>query len=120
MASTVTATSVYPTNHYQRTYNITSIPGNCSYHTFTIRPAAELFPQGFYRLVPVKVYVTTSIIEIMSLPFSGTKTKSSGVVSAIRKQLLQLDLKPVKRVLVKFDPFGHNAITSRYVFALVL
>lgn len=49
----------------------------------------------------------------MSLPFSGSKSKSSGVVSAIRKQAFLLNLKPVKKVLVKFDPFGVNAVTAR-------
>ncbi|VVC36974.1 Ribosomal protein L53, mitochondrial [Cinara cedri] len=49
----------------------------------------------------------------MSLPFSGSKSKSTGVVSAIKKQSLLLNLKPVKKVLIKFDPFAQNAVTAR-------
>ncbi|KAF0773961.1 39S ribosomal protein L53, mitochondrial [Aphis craccivora] len=49
----------------------------------------------------------------MSLPFSGSKSKSAGLVSAIRKQTLQLNLKPVKKVLVKFDPFHQNSAVAR-------
>ncbi|XP_050425031.1 uncharacterized protein LOC126836073 [Adelges cooleyi] len=49
----------------------------------------------------------------MSLPFSGSKSKSAGVFSAIRKQTQLLNLKPAKKVLVKFDPFGENAVTVR-------
>jgi len=49
----------------------------------------------------------------MSLPFSGSKSRSSGVASAIKKQAFSLNLKPVKRVFVKFDPFGENAVTAR-------
>jgi len=49
----------------------------------------------------------------MSLPFSGSKSKSAGLVSAIRKQVFLLNLKPVKRVFVKFDPFTKNAVTAR-------
>ncbi|XP_050524467.1 39S ribosomal protein L53, mitochondrial [Daktulosphaira vitifoliae] len=49
----------------------------------------------------------------MSLAFSGSKSKSAGVVSAIRKQTLLLNLKPIKKVSVKFDPFSQNAVTVR-------
>jgi len=45
--------------------------------------------------------------------FSGSKSKSAGIVSAIKKQVFLLNLKPVKRVSVKFDPFAENAVTAR-------
>lgn len=49
----------------------------------------------------------------MSVPFSGTFTRSGGVLSAIAKQIKLLNLKAVKRVTVKFDPFHENANNTR-------
>lgn len=84
--------------------------------------AAELFPLRFYWLVSKKEYVRPLLrrFETMSLPFSGSKSKSAGLVSAIRKQLFLLNLKPVKRVFVKYDPFTQNAVTTRLLYLTVL
>ncbi|KAG7198080.1 hypothetical protein KM043_018248 [Ampulex compressa] len=49
----------------------------------------------------------------MSIPFSGTRTRSKGIISAIAKQLRILNLKPVKRVVVQFDPFHEQAKETR-------
>ncbi|KAJ8922811.1 hypothetical protein NQ315_007846 [Exocentrus adspersus] len=49
----------------------------------------------------------------MSIYYSGTFKRSSGVISAITKQLNQVNLKPVKRIQVQFDPFHPNAVTAR-------
>ena len=45
----------------------------------------------------------------MSIPFSGTLTRSGGVTAAIAKQLKKVSLQPVKQVAIKFDPF-HDKI----------
>ncbi|PNF25001.1 hypothetical protein B7P43_G07958 [Cryptotermes secundus] len=44
----------------------------------------------------------------MSIRFSGTLKRSAGVASAIAKQTRLLNLKPVKNIVVKFDPFNKN------------
>ncbi|KAK9870942.1 hypothetical protein WA026_009900 [Henosepilachna vigintioctopunctata] len=49
----------------------------------------------------------------MSIYFSGSFTRSAGVISAITKQLKLMNLKPVKKIHVKFDPFHPNAVTAR-------
>ncbi|XP_019866169.1 39S ribosomal protein L53, mitochondrial [Aethina tumida] len=49
----------------------------------------------------------------MSIYYSGTFKRSSGLISAISKQLKQINLKPVKRINVQFDPFHPNAVTAR-------
>ncbi|KAG8226603.1 hypothetical protein J437_LFUL007295 [Ladona fulva] len=49
----------------------------------------------------------------MSVPFSGTLRRSAGLISAISKQLRQVNLKPVKHIIVKFDPFHENAVSIR-------
>lgn len=51
----------------------------------------------------------------MSIPFSGTFTKSGGLFSAISKQVKLVNLKPVKKVLFKFDPFHDKAAETRLV-----
>ncbi|XP_076678945.1 mitochondrial ribosomal protein L53 [Andrena cerasifolii] len=51
----------------------------------------------------------------MSLPLSGTRTRSQGIISAIAKHLRSLSLKPVKSISIKFDPF-HNAMETRDFF----
>jgi large subunit ribosomal protein L53 len=51
----------------------------------------------------------------MSVPFSGTLKRSGGIGSAIAKQLRFVNLKPVKKVDVKFDPFNKNVTETRYV-----
>ncbi|KAJ0182437.1 hypothetical protein K1T71_001806 [Dendrolimus kikuchii] len=49
----------------------------------------------------------------MSIPISGTFQRSLGVISAIGKQLKLVNLKAVKRITVKFDPFGNNVTHTR-------
>ncbi|XP_055598992.1 uncharacterized protein LOC129748403 [Uranotaenia lowii] len=49
----------------------------------------------------------------MSISFSGTFSRSGGIVSAIGKQLKLVNLKAVQRVTVTFDPFQENAIPTR-------
>ncbi|CAH1953911.1 unnamed protein product [Acanthoscelides obtectus] len=50
----------------------------------------------------------------MSIYFSGTFRHSvGGVVSAITKQLKLVNLKPIKKIQVQFDPFHPNAVTAR-------
>ncbi|XP_057655838.1 39S ribosomal protein L53, mitochondrial [Diorhabda carinulata] len=49
----------------------------------------------------------------MSIYFSGGFKKSAGVISAISKQLKLINLKPVKKIQVQFDPFHENAATAR-------
>jgi hypothetical protein len=50
----------------------------------------------------------------MSVPFSGGFSRSAGIYSAIGKQLKSVNLKPVKQVVFKFDPFRPNVKTIRY------
>nr|XP_012218569.1 PREDICTED: 39S ribosomal protein L53, mitochondrial [Linepithema humile]XP_012218570.1 PREDICTED: 39S ribosomal protein L53, mitochondrial [Linepithema humile] len=50
----------------------------------------------------------------MSIPFSGTLTRApGGVYSAILKQLKRVDLKPVKKINIRFDPFHEHVIDTR-------
>ncbi|XP_066146390.1 large ribosomal subunit protein mL53 [Euwallacea fornicatus] len=49
----------------------------------------------------------------MSISYSGTFKRSAGVISAISKQLKLINLKPVKRIKVKFDPFHEKARVAR-------
>ncbi|XP_060531228.1 large ribosomal subunit protein mL53 [Cylas formicarius] len=49
----------------------------------------------------------------MSIYFSGTFTRSAGLLSAITKQVNQINLKSVKKIQVQFDPFHPNAVTAR-------
>ncbi|XP_044255246.1 39S ribosomal protein L53, mitochondrial isoform X2 [Tribolium madens] len=49
----------------------------------------------------------------MSIYFSGSFSRSAGVISAIVKQLKSVNLKPVKKIQVQFDPFHPNAVTAR-------
>lgn len=51
----------------------------------------------------------------MSIHYSGTFKRSAGLVSAIGKQLKVINLKPVKKIQVQFDPFHENAKAVRYV-----
>jgi large subunit ribosomal protein L53 len=55
----------------------------------------------------------------MSVRFSGTLKRSGGIGSAIAKQLRLLNLKPVKKIEVKFDPFKKNVTETReFLFSL--
>ncbi|KAK7863735.1 hypothetical protein R5R35_011141 [Gryllus longicercus] len=57
----------------------------------------------------------------MSVPFSGTIGRSRGIVDAIHKQLRLLNLKPVGRIAIKFDPFGSKASETRnFLFHITL
>lgn len=49
----------------------------------------------------------------MSIPFSGSWSRSGGISSAISKQLRTVTLKPVKRIVFKFDPFHQNVLSIR-------
>ncbi|XP_032667791.1 39S ribosomal protein L53, mitochondrial [Odontomachus brunneus] len=49
----------------------------------------------------------------MSIPFSGCRTRSGGVISSILKQLRSVNLKPVKRINVRLDPFHENVKPTR-------
>lgn len=51
----------------------------------------------------------------MSITFSGTRTRSAGLMSAVVKQLRNVNLKPVKRIDVRFDPFHENVKQTRLV-----
>lgn len=47
------------------------------------------------------------------MKFAGTLKRSGGIGSAIAKQLRLLNLKPVKKIEVKFDPFKQNVTETR-------
>ncbi|XP_046745319.1 39S ribosomal protein L53, mitochondrial [Diprion similis] len=49
----------------------------------------------------------------MSIPLSGTVKRSAGVFSALSKQLKSVNLKPVKKISIAFDPFGSNIEATR-------
>lgn len=59
-------------------------------------------------------YVLVSLFT-MSIPFSGRVTRSGGLMSAIGKQLKSLNLKPVKRIDFRFDPFHEKVTPARLV-----
>ncbi|XP_068085656.1 large ribosomal subunit protein mL53 isoform X2 [Anabrus simplex] len=52
----------------------------------------------------------------MSIPFSGTFTRSAGLISAIAKQLRSITLKPIKKLTITFDPFDSNGNHTRFLF----
>uniref|UniRef100_U5ESZ2 Large ribosomal subunit protein mL53 n=1 Tax=Corethrella appendiculata TaxID=1370023 RepID=U5ESZ2_9DIPT len=49
----------------------------------------------------------------MSVKLGGGFRRSGGIVSAIAKQLKLVNMKPVKRVTVTFDPFDENSNSAR-------
>lgn len=49
----------------------------------------------------------------MSIAFSGCRTRSAGLISAIAKQLKLVNLKPLTKVTVRFDPFHDKVIETR-------
>jgi len=49
----------------------------------------------------------------MSIPFSGRFSRSAGIYSSIGKQLKSVNLKPVEKIVFKFDPFRQNVTTVR-------
>lgn len=62
---------------------------------------------------------SSKVRKKMSIRFSGTLKRSAGVASAIAKQVRLLNLKPVKNIVVKFDPFNKNVKETRYVIHVV-
>ncbi|XP_055315419.1 uncharacterized protein LOC129575605 [Sitodiplosis mosellana] len=51
----------------------------------------------------------------MSIPITGSLSRSGGLLSAISKNAKLLNLKGVKRITVTFDPFGENVKQTREV-----
>lgn len=49
----------------------------------------------------------------MSIPITGSLTRSGGLISAISKNVKLINLKGVKRITVSFDPFGQNVKQTR-------
>lgn len=49
----------------------------------------------------------------MSIPFSGAIRPSGGLTAAIARQLKEINLKPVRKVTVKFDPFLKESEATR-------
>lgn len=49
----------------------------------------------------------------MSVPFSGSLSRSAGLVSSLGKQVKSLNLKAVKRITISFDPFTENVVATR-------
>ncbi|XP_072743017.1 mitochondrial ribosomal protein L53 [Anoplolepis gracilipes] len=49
----------------------------------------------------------------MSIHFSGSRSRSIGVMAAIIKHLKQVNLTPVKRIDFRFDPFYENVKETR-------
>lgn len=49
----------------------------------------------------------------MSIPFSGCRTRSGGIISAIAKQVKLVNLKPLDKITVRFDPFHNNVKETR-------
>lgn len=50
----------------------------------------------------------------MSIPFTGIlKGSSGGITSGIAKQVKLLNLKPVNRIVIKFDPFTPSCVETR-------
>lgn len=58
--------------------------------------------------------------EIMAVFVGGRLRNSAGPAALIAKQVQILNLKPVKRIQVQFDPFHENAVTLRYICCDVL
>lgn len=49
----------------------------------------------------------------MSIPFSGSFTRSAGIVSARAKEIKSLNLKACKKITVTFDPFHAKSAPTR-------
>ncbi|XP_029171104.1 uncharacterized protein LOC114940543 [Nylanderia fulva] len=49
----------------------------------------------------------------MSVPFSGCRSRSAGVISAIIAQLKRVNLTPVKKIDFRFDPFHRHVRHTR-------
>jgi len=51
----------------------------------------------------------------MSIPASGTLKRSAGIISSIAKHVRMMNLRAVKRVNIKFDPFHEKSASIRLV-----
>lgn len=49
----------------------------------------------------------------MSIPTTGSLSRSGGILAAIAKNVRLMNLKAVKRISVSFDPFGANVKHTR-------
>lgn len=49
----------------------------------------------------------------MSIPYSGVRSASAGLISAIAKQINLLKFNYVNKIVVKFDPFHENVSSTR-------
>ncbi|PSN44290.1 hypothetical protein C0J52_12960 [Blattella germanica] len=74
----------------------------------------QVFRQHPVNLLELRACIVQyAIRRKMSVPFSGTIRRSTGISSAIAKQLKKVNLKPIKRVVFKFDPFRENVTETR-------
>ena len=49
----------------------------------------------------------------MSILFNGTRTRSGGIIDALAKQIKQVNLQPLSKITVRFDPFHEQALETR-------
>ncbi|NP_001177976.1 39S ribosomal protein L53, mitochondrial [Nasonia vitripennis] len=49
----------------------------------------------------------------MSISFSGCRSRSGGLISAIAKQIKLINLKPLVKITVRFDPFYEKVSETR-------
>lgn len=49
----------------------------------------------------------------MSLLPTGTFSRSGGLISAIAKNIRNMNLKAAKRITISFDPFHENVTSTR-------
>lgn len=49
----------------------------------------------------------------MSIPYSGTVSRSAGLLAAVGKQVKLINLRAAKRITVTFDPFSENVVPTR-------
>ncbi|CAB0039706.1 unnamed protein product [Trichogramma brassicae] len=49
----------------------------------------------------------------MSILFNGTRTRSAGLISALAKQIKLVNLQPLSKITVRFDPFHEQALETR-------
>jgi len=49
----------------------------------------------------------------MSIVFSGSRSRSNGLISAVAKQVKLVNLKPLSKIIVRFDPFHENIAETR-------
>lgn len=56
----------------------------------------------------------------MSVPFNGTRTRSSGLISALHKQIKLMNLEPISNIVVRFDPLHKQVKEIRLVYILFI